>query len=260
MKGLLPIFPSVCVVLAGLLVMGTSSLEAKGSADGKKSTRKASEPAGFNTVVVDAGHGGFDPGGIPQNIIHEKGVALDVAMRLRNHLEASGIRVVMTRSEDVFVTLGERVRIANAERDAIFVSIHFNSALRREARGVEGYYGSPAGAPLAEMIHQRLLPITVNPDYRPVKHATFWVLKETKIPAVLVECGFLTNPDDAAAASSEEFREKLATEIAAAIVDHRRWLGGPVSGGAVGERSQKGNGSKLQAMEQATTAASPSLR
>jgi N-acetylmuramoyl-L-alanine amidase len=190
-------------------------------------------------VVVDAGHGGHDPGGIPQNIIHEKGVALDVAMRLKTYLEAAGLRVVMTRSEDVFVTLGERVRIANSQRDALFVSIHFNSALRSEARGVEGYYGSPSAAPLAEMIHERLLPVTVNPDYRPVKHATFWVLRETKCPAVLVECGFLTNPEDASAALQPDYRETLAREIAAAVVEHRRSL----------TPADATQGSKLQAME-----------
>jgi N-acetylmuramoyl-L-alanine amidase len=208
MRGILLQLPRVLISAALLLLVGgVPASEAKG--------------APFSTVVVDAGHGGHDPGGIPQNIIPEKGVALDVATRLKTHLEAAGIRVVMTRSDDTFITLGERVRMANAEKDAIFVSVHFNSALRVGARGIENYYGSAAGAPLATLINEKLLPVTVNPDYRPVKKAAFWVLKETKCPAVLVECGFLTNPDDAALAQQEAFRETLAKGIASAVVEHR---------------------------------------
>ena len=220
MKGALPVYPKLFLILALLLAFGWTAAEAR-----KTAAKPAPAPAPFSTVVLDAGHGGHDPGGIPQNIIHEKGVALDVASRLRTHLEAAGLRVVMTRSDDVFVTLGERVRIANAERNAIFVSVHFNSALRLEARGVEAYYGSAAGAPLANRIQQKLLNITVNPDARPVKRATFWVLRETKCPAVLVECGFLTNAEDAAEALKESFREQLATEIGAAVVEYRSSLG-----------------------------------
>jgi len=213
------LIPGIFASMSLLLLFGVPASEAKKSSSRGASSSAARGP--FTTVVVDAGHGGHDPGGIPQNIIPEKGVALDVATRLKAHLEAAGIRVVMTRATDVFVTLGERVRMANAEKNAIFVSVHFNSALRVGARGVEGFYGSPSGAPLAELIHQKLLPITVNPDFRPVKRATFWVLRETKCPAVLVECGFLTNPEDAALALQEAFRESLAKEIAAAVVEHR---------------------------------------
>ena len=219
MKGPLLLCPRLFVLVGLFFAFGWTSAEAK-----KPAAKPATPPGPFSRVVVDAGHGGHDPGGIPQNIIQEKGVALDVASRLRTHLEAAGLRVVMTRSDDVFVTLGERVRIANAERNAIFVSIHFNSALRLEARGVEAYYGSAAGAPLANRIQQKLLTITVNPDVRPVKRATFWVLRETKCPAVLVECGFLTNAEDAADASKESFREQLATEIGAAVVEYRSSL------------------------------------
>ena len=223
MKGALSISSRAFAVAVVVFAMGAMSAEGK-----KAAARKPpAAPTPFTTVVLDAGHGGHDPGGIPQNIIPEKGVALDVAKRLRTHLEAGGIRVVMTRSEDVFVTLGERVRIANAEKNAIFVSVHFNSALRVGARGVENFYGSAAGAPLSNLINQKLLPVSVNPDYRPVKRATFWVLRETKIPAVLVECGFLTNPEDAASASQETYRETLATQIAAAVLEHQKALTPP---------------------------------
>jgi N-acetylmuramoyl-L-alanine amidase len=88
------------------------------------------------TVVIDAGHGGYDRGGIPGQRVSEKDMTLDVARRLRSVLQASGYRVVMTRDSDVFVPLGTRTAIANSQRNAIFVSVHFNSATRKGASGI----------------------------------------------------------------------------------------------------------------------------
>src|ERR1700730_12500938 len=81
-----------------------------------------------STVVIDAGHGGYDRGGVPGQRIAEKDKTLDVALRLRSILQADGYRVIMTRDRDVFVPLGARVAIANAYRGASFISIHFNCA------------------------------------------------------------------------------------------------------------------------------------
>src|SRR6059058_2217250 len=91
-------------------------------------------------VVIDAGHGGFDRGGIPRQRIAEKDMTLDVALRLRKKILAAGYRVVMTRDSDFFVPLSERVAIANSNDNAIFICIHFNSASRAEANGIETYY------------------------------------------------------------------------------------------------------------------------
>lgn len=226
----------VGAVLLGLSV-GTEAKRSKKkrSSPKPKPTRSVPKPepartekvAGpFAAVVIDAGHGGHDPGGIPQNIIPEKGVALDVAIRLQKRLAAAGLRTVMTRTDDTFIPLGERVRIADAEEDAIFVSVHFNSGLREAARGIETFFGSPSSEPIAQRIHRNLLTVTENPEQRGVKHANFWVLRKTKQRAVLVECGFLTNPDDACVALDEDYRETLATQIAAALVEYRNSLSG----------------------------------
>src|ERR1700746_1387831 len=102
-------------------------------------TSRASENV---TVVIDAGHGGHERGGILGARGTEKVMTLDVAQRLRNVLQASGYRVVMTRDSDVFVPLGTRVSIANSYRNGIFVCIHFNSATRRGANGIETYFYS----------------------------------------------------------------------------------------------------------------------
>ncbi|MEP6686588.1 MAG: N-acetylmuramoyl-L-alanine amidase, partial [Verrucomicrobiota bacterium] len=87
------------------------------------------------TVVIDAGHGGFDRGGIPGQRVGEKNLTLDLAQRLRRQLESDGYRVVMTRNSDIFVALPTRVAIANSNRRAIFVCIHFNSSARTGANG-----------------------------------------------------------------------------------------------------------------------------
>src|SRR6476469_3176222 len=102
----------------------------------------SSSSGGLPTIVIDAGHGGHDRGGIPGQRIAEKDMTLDVAQRLRNVLSASGYRVVMTRDSDVFVPLGTRCAIANSNRNAIFVSVNFNSATRGGASGIETYFYS----------------------------------------------------------------------------------------------------------------------
>lgn len=184
---------------------------------------KSAPIAPFSTVVIDAGHGGMDPGGIRQNIIPEKNVALDVAKRLNANLRRLGLQTVMTRTDDRFIPLDGRVAIANSYRDAIFMCIHFNSAVRRSARGVETYYAAPTEASLASRIQRNLAAITPG-ENRGVKRAGFRVLRNTKMRAVLAECGFLTNPDDAALASNASYREKLAQQIARAIVEEHNAL------------------------------------
>lgn len=183
-------------------------------------TGRAASAAAFSTVVIDPGHGGFDRGGIPSNIIPEKGVALDVARRLRAYLADAGFRTVMTRSSDSFVTLDRRVEIANRQRRAIFVSIHFNSAKRRGANGIETFYGSARAKRLASLIQRNAMK-TTSGENRGIKKARFYVLRRSRIPAVLIECGFLTNPQDARRASRPAYRDQLARQIARAIIAYR---------------------------------------
>jgi N-acetylmuramoyl-L-alanine amidase len=186
---------------------------------------KTVAPTKFDTVVIDAGHGGPDPGGIQENIIAEKDVTLDVALRLSYALQDAGLKTVCTRSDDVFVTLEDRVAMANAQPNAIFVSIHFNAAPRREARGVETYYSKAVtgGEALAARIEAKLAPTTTGDD-RGVKSADYYVLRKNKDLSVLVECGFLTNPDDAHLAIDNDYRQKIADLICAAIVEYRKSL------------------------------------
>lgn len=177
----------------------------------------ASQSSGSpTTVVIDAGHGGHDRGGIPGQRIAEKDMTLDVAQRLRNVLSASGYRVVMTRDSDVFVPLPTRVAIANSNSNAIFVCIHFNATGRAGAGGIETYFYSRNSLPLASAIHN-LVAGGAPSSNRGVRRRGYYVLRKTNIPAVLVECGFLTNPTEAAYAQSASYRQKLAEEIAAGV-------------------------------------------
>ena len=199
-------FFRISLLGAGLLTtfLGYSSYAASGG---------GSSPT---TVVIDAGHGGYDRGGIPGQRVSEKDMTLDVARRLKSVLAASGYRVVMTRDSDVFVPLGTRTAIANSNRNAIFVSVHFNSATRRGASGIETYFYSRDSLALASAIHHYVVGGAPSGS-RGVRRRGYFVLRKTSIPAVLVECGFLTNPTEAGYAQNASYRQKLAEEIAAGV-------------------------------------------
>lgn len=180
------------------------------------SLTSAASAASFNTVVIDAGHGGHDRGGIPGQLACEKNLTLDVARRLETILRDSGIKTVMTRSDDTFIFLPQRVAIANAHRDALFVSIHFNSGIRRGADGFETYYYSANSAPVAARVQAQLLHL-VPLENRGVKRRGYYVLRKTRIPAILAECGFLTNPTEARRCSQPAYRQQLAQALANGI-------------------------------------------
>jgi N-acetylmuramoyl-L-alanine amidase len=179
--------------------------------------KRASKDSGSSlTVVIDAGHGGYDRGGIPGQRVSEKEMTLDVAQRLKKALAANGYRVVMTRDSDVYVPLATRVAIANSYANAIFVSIHFNSAKRAGAGGIETYFYSRDSLSLASAIHYFVAGGAPSSN-RNVRRRGYYVLRKTTVPAVLVECGFLTNPTEAAYAQTASYRQKLAEEIAAGV-------------------------------------------
>ena len=200
------------VSLASLVITLVASDNSSAAQTGRRSA-SSSAPI---TVVIDAGHGGHDRGGIPGQSVAEKDMTLDVAQRLRNVLAASGYRVVMTRDSDVFVPLGTRVAIANSYRNAIFVCIHFNATKRAGASGIETYFYSRDSLPLASAIHYFVTGGAPSAN-RGVRRRGYYVLRRTSVPAVLVECGFLTNPTEAAYAQSASYRQKLAEEIAAGV-------------------------------------------
>ena len=200
----------------------------------------------FKTVVLDPGHGGYDKGAI-SGYGYEKDFALDVARNIKPLLEAKGLNVKMTRDRDVFVPLELRARIANASKDAIFVSIHFNATNSNPAaEGFEIFSLTPRGAPSTDddalalrfMNMQAGSPVDAPSlalsmsvyhsvvghfsEYdRGIKRARFAVLRLTKIPAVLVEGGFLTERGESRLIAQSTWRAKLAQSIATGIINYK---------------------------------------
>ena len=144
-------------------------------------------------------------------------MALDVAQRVAKKLQSAGDRVIMTRNDDVFVPLGSRVAIANSHPEAIFLCIHFNSASRAGANGIETYYYRSDSARLASSIHRQVVAGTMT-ENRGIRRRGYFVLRRTAIPSVLVECGFLTNPSEARLVLQSSYRDRLAERIAAGVL------------------------------------------
>jgi len=178
------------------------------------------QAASFSTVVIDAGHGGRDKGG-NYGKVYEKHLALDTAYRLEKNLRTMGYRTVMTRRSDQFISLPDRCKTANRYKSAIFVSIHYNYTWKRDVSGLETFYYSKSGKKLADAIQRGILRYTRAED-RGTKFGRFYVIRNTKIPAVLVEGGFLSHTKERERIKSAYFREAIARGIAEGIQRYRR--------------------------------------
>src|SRR3982074_3616347 len=195
-------------------LLGACATEPTGTTKAKDTSKT------LGTVVVDAGHGGKDAGAYRRFGGAEKIATLDVARRLDQKLRESQLKTVMTRSSDVFIELDRRVEIENSQKNAIFVSVHFNDSRRRGIHGFETYYHSPVARNLAYRIQQHLITMR-GASNRGVKTANFRVLRKALYPAVLVECGFLSNRSESRQARDADYRELLADKIAEAVMAQR---------------------------------------
>jgi N-acetylmuramoyl-L-alanine amidase len=201
----------------------------------------------INTIVLDAGHGGHDKGA-PSSYGYEKDASLDVCQRARMLLMQAGYTVVMTRTGDYFISLQDRVRLANQYSNALFISIHFNSG--GTGTGLETYTLAPRGVPsmmadgprisdldpcaghindaqniaLATATHAAMVMRSRMPD-RGIKRARFVVIRDITIPGVLIEGGFMSNPYDARLIATPAYRQQLATSVVQAVQNYRRAVG-----------------------------------
>lgn len=180
----------------------------------------AVEPLRFSTVVIDAGHGGRD-GGSAWNRLVEKKLCLDVAKRVEAALKSKGLKTVMTRRTDTFVELDQRARIANRTSSSVFVSIHFNGSRKTGISGVEVYYRSLRGKSLASAI-SRAIKSRCSGGSRGIFYGNYKVLRDTKMPAVLVECGYISNKREAIRCADPAHRQKLADSIVSGLLAVRR--------------------------------------
>lgn len=178
------------------------------------------QAANFQTVVIDPGHGGHDLGG-QWGKVYEKHLALDTAVRLENNLKRMGYRTVMTRRSDYFVTLPQRVQIGNRYRNAIFVCVHYNYTWKEDVNGLETFYYNATSQSLAQYVQQSVVRRTHTID-RQAKFARFYVLRNSILPAILVECGFVSNGPEREMMKSGGFREAIARGVAEGIARYHR--------------------------------------
>lgn len=164
-------------------------------------------------IVVDPGHGGSDPGAVYSNV-NEKDLNLDIALRLKQLLEESGARVLMTRESDIYVNLYTRADIANQVGADLFVSIHNNASTNASTSGTMTlYYPSPEKKVLAKILQKAVVETLGLPDLGISERPNLVVTRETKMPSALVEVAFMSNQKDLALLQTEEFRQRAAEGI-----------------------------------------------
>jgi len=173
------------------------------------------------TVTIDPGHGGRDPGAVGIGGMEEEDIVLDVSQQVARILEQQGVQVVMTRNSDVEVDLEPRVQIAERANATVFVSIHANalSMSRPDVNGIETFYASAEGARLGRVIHDNMVPVSGMRD-RGLKSARFYVIRNTSMPAVLLELGFVTGAEDAPRLADPEWRSRMSVAIARGILQY----------------------------------------
>lgn len=172
-------------------------------------------------VVIDAGHGGNDPGAIGTTRNQEKIITLAVSQYLQRYLENDNIQAVLTRSEDLEVLLQPRVDVANLRNADLFISIHCNSMPpgNTHVRGIETYYTTPQSKELADILHRYLVKELGAIDRR-VRQRGLFVTRKAKMPSVLLEIGFLSSPDEEALLANPAYQRQVAKAIRDGIYDY----------------------------------------
>ncbi|MBZ0185404.1 MAG: N-acetylmuramoyl-L-alanine amidase, partial [Candidatus Obscuribacterales bacterium] len=169
------------------------------------------------TIVLDAGHGGTDPGA-QRNNLNEKDITLAIALKTYDYLVEHGAKVVLTRKDDTSVSLAERVETTNRIRPDAFLSVHINSLeSTSDIHGIETYYQTPQSRALAEKIHQNLVKDLKAPD-RFIRKAKFYVVNRTTVPAVLAEVGFISNKTEREKLNSSDYQNKVAGALAKGVI------------------------------------------
>lgn len=214
------IFAGVAIIVVIMAISFVQTVEV-----GKKQTKTW-------VVAVDAGHGGYDPGKVGVSGVLEKDINLAIACKVRTILEKQGIDVIMTRSSDVDLSIGEggskksadmrkRVEIMNSSGAAIAVSIHQNSYTDAGPKGAQVFYyeTSEQGKELADMLQNSIKTEVADDNHRvPKANHDYYILKKVTCPVVIVECGFLSNPTEEMLLTEEDYQEKMAQGISKGVL------------------------------------------
>ncbi len=172
-------------------------------------------------VTLDPGHGGEDPGTIGAHGTREKDVTLQMALRLQRLMQTSGMDVMLTRTRDMQIQLHPRVDLGNAYDSDVFISIHANHTDDPGIAGIETYYFQPRSLPLARAVHRRLVRELGRPD-RGIRRNNFVVVKYNRMPAVLVEIGYLSNPGEEKLLTTARYQQQAAEAILGGVKDYFR--------------------------------------
>lgn len=180
------------------------------------------------TVVVDSGHGGGDPGKIGVNDALEKDINLAIGEKLKEALEKENIKVVLTRETDEMLAgsksedMKERVKIMNDTKPVLVVSVHQNSYVTEQESGAQVFYysGSEKGKALALDLQENLKKLDAENRREAKENDTYYLLRHTEIPTVIVECGFLSNWEEAQKLITEEYQQELAQAICDGILQY----------------------------------------
>ena len=219
----------LCISMVALIICGICREK-----DEQVFDQVFSVPVSNKVIVLDAGHGGFDAGASANNVV-EKEINLQVALRLKEYLEQGGAVVLLTRDRDVSTAevgkdgfsakksdLVERKKLADSSECDIFVSIHMNQFPQEKYRGAQVFYSDKqeSGKLLGDAIQQGLKEILKDDNTRVAKKIDggVFLLKNTTVPSVIVECGFLSNPREAKLLQNEEYQQKLAGGIYLGII------------------------------------------
>ena len=210
------------LILAGLLSLSKNL---------QKYVSSENVVAAGKVIVIDSGHGGDDPGKIGINQAKEKDVNLKIAKKVKKRLKKEGWKVVMTREEDVMLGDAEkgnrkihdmkaRVELINKTMPAMAVSIHQNSYQEAEIHGAQVFYYSHSqdGKRMAETMQKALLMADEENTRQAKGNDTYYLLKRTEVPTIIVECGFLSNPQEAEKLTEDGYQKKLAQAITSGII------------------------------------------
>ncbi|WP_407308985.1 N-acetylmuramoyl-L-alanine amidase [Desulfosporosinus sp. SB140] len=213
------------IILVVLLAFGTGSLKLKTAFSSNLKNK---------VIVIDPGHGGADPGAQSSGL-NEKDINLDISLRLRKVLESKGCTVILTREVDKdfylpgFVKgrlakrteLNHRIDLASSNNADLFISVHTNSFPQRSTYGMETYYHqkSPTGKILAEQIQKSLTQLQPE-NKRQAKAGDYYLINQSKMPAVIVEVGFISNPRERKLLLSNDYRDSIAKAIAEGIANY----------------------------------------
>ena len=210
------------LILAGLLSLSKNL---------QKYVSSENVVAAGKVIVIDSGHGGDDPGKIGINQAKEKDVNLKIAKKVKKRLKKEGWEVVMTREEDVMLGDAEkgnrkihdmkaRVELINKTMPAMAVSIHQNSYQEAEIHGAQVFYYSHSqdGKRMAETMQRALLMADEENTRQAKGNDTYYLLKRTEVPTIIVECGFLSNPQEAEKLTEDGYQKKLAQAITSGII------------------------------------------